>query len=95
MVITWKGVQVAVEANGPSHYTTTQPHRLLGNKALRERLLKRCGWVGVGGRVGGTYGVDVFKALTCHGWHMTYRMWSPCSHQSSVMTHELSVISHQ
>jgi len=32
MVIHLGGYKLAIEANGPSHYTATQPPRLLGNK---------------------------------------------------------------
>jgi len=35
---------IAIEADGPSHYTATRPLRRLGNTALRDRLLSRRGY---------------------------------------------------
>lgn len=44
MVIQLGGQQVAVEANGPVHYTSTEPRRLLGNKVLRDWFLQKRGY---------------------------------------------------
>jgi len=44
MVIQLGHCKLAVEANGPSHYTATSPHRLLGNKVLRDNFLRKRGY---------------------------------------------------
>jgi hypothetical protein len=59
MVVHLGGQRVAVEANGPVHYTSSEPRRLLGNKGLRDWFLQKRGykvlnipwwsWVGVAG----------------------------------------------
>jgi hypothetical protein len=38
------GQRVAVEVDGPWHYTRSRPYRELGATVLRRRLLERCGW---------------------------------------------------
>lgn len=43
MAVTVAGQLVAIEANGPSHYTSTLPRRLLGNKVLRDAFLRARG----------------------------------------------------
>lgn len=45
MVVELAGHHVAVEANGPCHYTVTKPRRLLGNKVLRDWFLENRGYV--------------------------------------------------
>ena len=43
------GARIAVEVDGPHHYTALPPHRNLGHTALRNRLLEaRCGLAGSG-----------------------------------------------
>jgi hypothetical protein len=39
-----EGVRVAVEADGPSHYTRNEPHTELGKTVLRLQLLQAAGW---------------------------------------------------
>jgi hypothetical protein len=38
------GRWVAVEVDGPSHYTSTKPYQLVGATVLRNRMLARTGW---------------------------------------------------
>ncbi|KAF5839328.1 hypothetical protein DUNSADRAFT_1105 [Dunaliella salina] len=45
MVIQLGRCKLAVEANGPSHYTATSPSWLLGNKVLRDNFLRKRGYM--------------------------------------------------
>jgi hypothetical protein len=38
------GRRVAVEVDGPTHFTRSQPYRKLGRTVLRKRLLEQAGW---------------------------------------------------
>lgn len=39
-----QGVKVAVEADGPTHFSMNKPYRLMGSTLLRNRALQRRGW---------------------------------------------------
>ncbi len=38
------GHRVCIEANGPGHYRRTEPRHVLGNKALRDTLVRKRGY---------------------------------------------------
>ena len=38
-------MKVAVEADGPSHFSHNKPHRVLGPTLARNRALQRRGWL--------------------------------------------------
>ena len=44
VAILWKSRAVAVQADGPCHYTSNLPHMALGSKVLRDWLLRELGW---------------------------------------------------
>jgi hypothetical protein len=44
VAILWKSRAVAVQADGPCHYTSNLPHMALGSKVLRDWLLPELGW---------------------------------------------------
>eukprot|EP00798_Chlamydomonas_sp_ICE-L_P025919 gene25919-11595_t len=44
MTVAWKGLDIGVEVNGPSHFSATTPYRHLGSKVLRDRLVTSRGY---------------------------------------------------
>ena len=44
MVVHYGGARIAVEVDGPSHFTANRPHARLGSTALRDRLLRAKGF---------------------------------------------------
>eukprot|EP00879_Flechtneria_rotunda_P015883 GHRR01016610.1.p1 GENE.GHRR01016610.1~~GHRR01016610.1.p1 ORF type:complete len:204 (+),score=81.67 GHRR01016610.1:906-1517(+) len=48
VAVIWQGRRVAVEVDGPEHYTANQPYQLLGNSMAKRRCLHARGWVVVG-----------------------------------------------
>ncbi|KAF8069682.1 rgt-1 [Scenedesmus sp. PABB004] len=43
--VTWRGRRVAVEVDGPEHFTSNAPHALLGSSLAKQRCLQARGWV--------------------------------------------------
>jgi hypothetical protein len=44
MAILWKGRPVAVQVDGPCHFTSNEPRTALGNKVLRDWQVRELGW---------------------------------------------------
>ena len=40
MSVSWRGIAVAVEVNGPSHFSASAPQRHLGSKSLRDGFVQ-------------------------------------------------------
>lgn len=44
MVVTWRGLPLALEADGPDHYSRTRPMRMDGHTRTKHRCLRALGW---------------------------------------------------
>jgi hypothetical protein len=44
VALQWQSVPVALQADGPTHFTINQPYTAMGEAVLRDFLLQRLGW---------------------------------------------------